>query len=70
MASDNPGRMPVLRFRPIHEALGLTSAVMYPHEVLGSNLELWQRAGFSQLSRSVHTGSRSPKLSMRRLRLR
>lgn len=29
----------------VHEGLALTSAVMYPHEVLGSNLEMWQRAG-------------------------
>ena len=28
-----------------HEGVALTSAVMYPHQVLGSNLELWQRAG-------------------------
>lgn len=29
----------------VHEGIALTSAVMYPHEILGSNLELWQRAG-------------------------
>lgn len=29
----------------VHEGIVLTSAVFYPHAVLGSDLELWQRAG-------------------------
>jgi len=28
-----------------HEGIVLTSAVFYPHQVLGSDLEMWQRAG-------------------------
>ena len=29
----------------VHEGITLTGAIMYPLDVLGSNLELWQRAG-------------------------
>lgn len=29
----------------VHEGIALTSAIMYPLNVLGSNLKMWQRAG-------------------------
>lgn len=29
----------------VHEGVVLTSAIFYPHQVLGSDLEMWQRAG-------------------------
>ena len=38
-----------------HEGLVLTSDMFYPHEVLGSDLPLWQRAGVTAVEMEVAT---------------
>lgn len=38
-----------------HEGIVLTSDMFYPHDVLGSNLQLWQRAGITAVEMEVAT---------------
>lgn len=39
----------------VHEGILLTSDMFYPHEVFGSNLPLWQRAGVTAVEMEVAT---------------